>query len=271
MLQPIILRFNKAIEGPDLRELFGDVHSVSHLSSVQCRQFKFWIFFAGSHVTHSLAKLCTLGAANTWALITLPNLPLWTASGAFSLDPGTAGYYSGLNLTVGSTYMSAANDTWQNSGNTGAVGQMQFATQVVNSTLDIAFVQHEPGSAVSTLIDKPFSQNLDECLRYYQKTYDYDVPIQTASSPGAIALTQIGTTALAGPVRFHKPMAKVPAMTAYSYSTGAPNAVRILSTDYAVSGFSVVGKTGFAQLNGTLPANALGSVGFFHYTADTGL
>jgi hypothetical protein len=84
-------------------------------------------------------------------------------------------------------------------------------------------------------------------------------------------LFQNSTTQLAGSLRFHTPMAKVPTMIGYNLATGAANSVRVSGTDYSISSFNLPGKSGFGQVvTTTLPAVAAGACGALHYTADTG-
>ena len=157
---------NQYIEGPFFRELSLDVHSISLLVRSSVAGLNFGVVLKDPpNATKTLVKLCTIPSANTWTLISLPNLPVWP-SGNFTSVPGANGYQIGITLACGSTFMSPANDTWQTGSFWGAVGQSNFYGQPVNSTFDIAFIQHEPGPLCTTLIDKPFSQNLDECQRY---------------------------------------------------------------------------------------------------------
>jgi len=267
------LQLYTVIEGARLLELVNDVHSLSLLvrSSVAGLSFGAALSDSGP-VTKSLTKLCTLGAvANTWTLITLPNLPIFPSAGNFSTAPGQLGYYLTIALAVGSTNTSPANNTWQNGNFIGAVGQSNFAASPVNSTFDIVFVQHEPSAQCSTPIDCPFTQNYDQCLRYFYKTFDYDVAIGTASANSPLSLSQISTTEVSGPVRFPKAMAKIPTCTAYNGSTGAANSIRLGGANYAVSSFDNVGKGGFfGIITAAMPAVALGAFGWCHYTADTG-
>ena len=73
----------------------------------------------------------------------------------------------------------------------------------VNSAFDIAFVQHEPGSVCSTFMDKPFTQNQDECLRYYHKTYDYRAAMGLATRMDMRTFIAHSASASAyGPFRF---------------------------------------------------------------------
>jgi hypothetical protein len=79
------------VEGPNLRELINDVHSLSLLVFSSVANLKFGISIRDNATTKSLTKLCSLGAASTWTLVQLNNLPVFPA-GNFSLAPGAVGY-----------------------------------------------------------------------------------------------------------------------------------------------------------------------------------
>src|SRR4029077_6572320 len=135
------------VEGPRWRELMGDVHSLQVLIRSSVRGLRFRMWFKDAGVTRSLTKLSPAGLlANTWTLIPLPNLPTWPSGGSFSSAPGANSYLLGFSLAAGSSVTAAANDVWQNASVFGAIGQSNFAAQAINSTFDIAFVQHEPGA-----------------------------------------------------------------------------------------------------------------------------
>lgn len=257
------------VEGPQLRELINDVHSISVLARSNVANLKFGITLQDSSSAYGLAKLCTLGAANTWTLITLPNLPIWTASGTFPLTPGSLAYYLYVTLAGGSSRVVPANDAWVATANFAAVGQSNFAATNGN-TFDLAFIQHEPGSQCSTLIDKPFTtQNYDECLRYYCKSYDYNVAVGSSGQNGNIDFfTSANTLWALGWAPFPKPLAASPTVISYGIAGGANNATVFGGAAVSVpsKGFST---KGINALNiGT--AQAVGTGIQFHYTADTG-
>ena len=264
------LFYNQVIEGSCFRELASDVHSLSLLVKSSVANLKFSIALRDLPGTQSLVKLCTIPVANVWTLIQLPNLPVWP-SGNFSSLAGNAGYQFTITLAAGTSLIAPAADTWQSGNFIGAPGMSNFAAQAVNSSFDIGFVQHEPVSQCSTFIDKPFVQNYDECLRYYQKSYDYDVAVGTANAVGSVALMQTNTTLISGPLRFHKPMAKIPTCTAYSAVAGTINTIRLAGVDYAVTSFNSLGKAGLSGVfTNTMPAVIAGNTASLHYTADTG-
>lgn len=264
------LQLYQSVEGPNWRELAGGVHSLSVMVASSVASLKFGVALQDSPATKSLTLLGTTSATpNTFTLVQWPNLPAFPSAN-FSAGPGLVGYNLIFTLAAGSSITSSANGMWQNGSFIGAAGQSNFAASAVNSLFYVAFIQHEPGPNCTTPIDKPFFQNYDECLRYYQKTWDYDIAVGTASAVGYIGFAQQVTTGLAGNARFHKPMAKVPTMVSYS-TTGAVNTIRLNGVDYTSTNFAQVGKAGFSQLTtATLPAVAAGNTGLFHYTADTG-
>jgi hypothetical protein len=262
----------QSIEGPRLRELLGDVHSVSLLVKTNVTGgLKFGLSLRDNGGAYSLVKLCTIPAPNVWTLITLPNLPIWTASGTFPVTPGAYGYSLVMTLAAGSNYMTSANDAWVAGNFLGAIGQDNFGAKPLNSTFQVAFVQHEPGAICTTLIDKPFAQNYDECLRYYQKSYNYAVATGAATGAGfVIMLTSINANPYY-PVRFHKPLATNPTMAGWSPFNGQANTVYDTgrASNIAINSFQSPGMTGFG---GVALASQNPAVTNYelHYTADTG-
>jgi hypothetical protein len=266
-----IVAIYQQVEGPLWRELSTDVHSVSLLvrASVAVK-FGLCLRDNGSPPTKSLTKLCTYTSPNTWVLIPLPNLPIWVSGGNFNANPGALSYWLALTLAAGSTLMSPANDTWQNGNLMGAVGQDNFFANAAGATFDIAFVQHEPGPLCTTPIDKPFPQNFDECLRYFAKSYNYAVAINTASVGGYISQFVIQNSSVIGGLRFPKPMAKVPTVSGYSAVGGANNVYdATAATNRAINSvYGATGETGFGGF-AIATVNAAVAIYQWHYTADT--
>jgi len=216
----------------------------------------------------------SIPAGGAWTVITLPNLPVWPGSSNWSLNPGSAGYEIGICLGAGTTFQAAALGSWQAANVLGFAGQNTGAGNnflaTANALCTVAFVQHEPGASCSTLIDKPFTQNLDECLRYYCKSYDYGVAPGTVSGAGMMYhLTVAGANPL-WPVSFPKIMAKTPTMTGYSGNNGLINAVYDASatTNRGISAPQTVGVRGFGGFS-TATQNAANANYQWHWTADT--
>jgi hypothetical protein len=264
----------QTVEGINWRELSFDVTSLSLLVRSSIAPLSFGVTLQDSTAVTSLSSLATISAANTWTLIKFPNIPI-PGSGSFLSAPGSVGYYIYICLYAGSTYIAPAAGIWQAGNFVAPPGMSNFAANAVNSTFDIAFVQHEPGAQATTLIDKPFSQNYDECQRYYTKSYDYGVGVGTGNAVGCLVafgyIPAAISTDLQVNIRFPKPMAKIPTVVSYDWSTGAANSVRDLgaNANRPVTGNNQLGTTGVRSF--TLSTGiAANSVGLFHYTADTG-
>jgi hypothetical protein len=256
-----------------LRELLGDVHSVSLLVRSSVAGLKFGCALRDAAATRSLCKLCTIPSSNTWTLIQLPSLPLWDAGATWNVQPGNVGYQLSITLSAGTTFTAPAADTWQAGNFTAPPGQSNFAAST-GSTFDIAFVQDEPGSQCTTLIDKPFSGangNYEECLRYYQKTWDYGTAVGTVTNNGMLAfIAPQAQAAATGPHRFLKPMAKIPTVTLYNHTNGTANSVGDnLGANHASASAGFTGVNGFPQINFTTATTAATTV-WCHYSADTG-
>jgi hypothetical protein len=208
----------QTVEGAAARELIADVSSVSIMCRSSVAPISFGLGLRDSPATKSLVKLCTIPTANTWTLITLPNIPVFPA-GNFTMVSGSIGYTLSITLACGTTLTTPANDTWQSGNYIGAVGQSNFGAQVVNSTMDFACVQHEPGSQCTTLIDKPFTQNLDECLRYYTKYTNYTAKFPDGVMQFTAGAVMGGSTSAYSNITFPKPMAKQPTVTVTNNTT----------------------------------------------------
>jgi hypothetical protein len=266
------LQVLQSVEGPQFRELQGDVHSTQILVRSTVAGLKFGITLRDPANAWSLCSLCTIPSANTWTLIQLPNLPLWAPGGNFTSTPGSLGYQISICLAAGTTLTASANGTWQSGNFLGAVGQSNFAASPTSSTFDIAFVQHEPGSLCTQLIDCPFDTNYHSCLRYFTKSYPYATALGTASAAGRISFPVFASflTAPAGPASFARPMANSPTVTTYSDSSGGTGTCRDQSNvaNRAVSGV-INNEKGIAQLTMTTSSTANALI-TFHYSADTG-
>ena len=258
-----------------MRELIKDVHSISLLVRSSVAGLKFGVTLRDNPSGipgYSLASLCTIPTAGVWTLITLPNLPIWTSSGIFSMGPGIGGYSLSICLAAGSTYTVPANNAWQSGNFLGAVGQSNFANNLVNSTFDIAFVQHEPSPICTQLLDKPFSQNLDECQRYYSKSYDYGVVPGTADFNGSIGgFLGLNVNGCIGTAVFPRKMAKGPAVICYNPNVANTQGMYNSTSGAQAGGAAAwIGERGFSQVAAT-SQYVVGNNYVCHYTADTGM
>ena len=259
------------VDGPGMRELLGDVHSVQVLARFSVANLKFVMALVDSGGTRSLCKLCTLGAANTWTLITLPNLPVWAAGGGWTTAWGVVGYTLGFYLASGSTGIAPAADVWQTGNYKGLAIMDNFCASAVNSTFDLAFVQHEPGSECSTLMDVSWANNLWDCLPYYYKSTDYNALPSAGTVTGAVHGIALPNS---GPIHFHtytRPLAKTVQPIFYTTSNGAPHWVY---DAYGASPRQVSAYVGFNSKHCGYPQLTSYNAGIviytYHVSADTG-
>jgi hypothetical protein len=139
--------------------------------------------------------------------------------------------------------------------------------------VDIAYIGHEPGALCTTPIDCPFTQNYDDCLRYFAKSYDYSVIPGTASVTSGRVSYIVPNGLLGNPMAnecFSKTLAKGPTMLIYNDVSGASNSCRdqTNSVDKTITG-TIASTKRLHQLALSTVSTA-GAALTFHYTADTG-
>ena len=82
----------------------------------------------------------------------------------------------------------------------------------------------DPGELAARVQD--FTTMLNECQRYYQKSYDYSTAPGTASTTIGAALFRAHTTTHHHVIDFIRPMRAIPTMVAYNSSSGATGSWR---------------------------------------------
>jgi hypothetical protein len=230
-----------------------------------------------SPVTKQLVKMATVTTVNIPTIIRFPDLPPFP-SGNFSPAPQKLGYLMRICVAAGSGYITNTPDVWISGGPTvlGTPDLTNFAGFPVNSQFFVQYVQHEPGPDCTPmpLLDKLFSDNLDECLRFFQKSYPYNVALGTVgASSGQIAMLPWtpGGGAPYGNVFFKKIMAKIPTLTTYSPPTGLLYGIRssLGAVDYTVTSTGGLSDAGFCTF--ALNVYASGATVYTaQYVADTG-
>jgi len=263
-----LLYFQQLMEGPQLREIIDDVFSISILCSSTVAPVTFTFSLYEPVSAQSYGKLLTLSTANTKTLLTIPNIPKLPTQTI--ITPSVLSLYLRIGLAAGTTYTGGTDNTWT-AGNFVCVPTSgNFAANV--ATFSTQFIQLEPGPQATTLIDKPWPQNYDECLRYYWKGWDYDVAPGTGTAAGSSNTWQNSTTSFQTNLRWAKSMAKVPTVTVYNWNTGAANQLLFGGVAYAVSAVGGVSKGGMNSItiSSAAPAPVAGATASVHLTADTG-
>jgi hypothetical protein len=152
-----------------------------------------------------------------------------------------------------------------------------FAAQPLNTQINLAFIQHEPGSVCTTLIDCPFGTNLDGpmgCLRYYSKSYNYGSQAGGATYLNCASAVCASTNNQVYPrcnVRFPKIMAKIPTVRIFGTANGFLGYISddISSANVAATA-NDIGEDGMGSVNCNPTALTAGHVASFQWDADTG-
>lgn len=137
-----------------------------------------------------------------------------------------------------------------------------------NSTLDISFIQHEPGALCTPWMDLTFSENLLLCHRYYAKSNGYATLSPTANdwrgigfSPGSFVRSSI---------RWPVTMANNSPSVQIFGADGTPNQVFTdLAGAIAISSISMIDAAGLGTIIlASAPASVTGVLG--QWNADIG-
>ena len=137
--------------------------------------------------TRQIAKSYTVSVSDTWEQKTITYAG--DTTGALDND-NAASLELWLWLGVGSNYSSGSLATsWatETAANQ-AVGQVNAVDSTSNNFL-ITGVQLEAGDTASEFEFLPFGVNLEKCLRYFQKTYDYATAPGTSTDQGKLEMS----------------------------------------------------------------------------------
>lgn len=91
-----------------------------------------------------------------------------------------------FNLGHGTAFRTATTDTWLSGNFLSSNTSFQTIT-VLNATVGFTGVQLELGSVNTPYEIKTFQQDMEECERYFQKSYFYDVSIGTNTGTGCVS------------------------------------------------------------------------------------
>lgn len=265
-----------AIEGQDLQSLAYGTSSAAALTIS---------FYVKSNKTgnatltiqqkdNSDKQVClqySISAASTWEKKTL--LIPGDTSGVINNDTG-AGLSFQWWLNSGSDFTGGSHQTdWvtetnadRNASNLGIGGS-------TNDFFQLTGVQLELGAIATPFEHRRFAEELNDCKRYYQKSYNYSVAPASASNLGMIARQgDSSTTVQQYPgVQFQQPMRDNPTVTIYSPQDGTSGVVsnrsstiNSHSTNVGVNSIDNIGENGFGSLN---LDSATGPAIAFHYEA----
>lgn len=268
--------FFQSLEGPQFREILGDVHSSQLLVRSSVGPLSFALsWFDASPPTYGLTTLCTIPLANTWTLIQKPNLPVFPSGGKFNAAPGQVSQLFRIMLAAGSNSNTPNDGLWiaNTSGVLVPPGMSNFCASPINSTFDIAFAQAQPGPECGQLLDLKFAENLDQCLRYYTKSMNYaQAPLGGGADTGTAHWVQPSSAYVVGGTRFAKRLAKVPTMTIINRANSVANGAMPTVGNQNMT-FSAVGgatESGYSWLTMTTAFSTAADWMIVNYVADTG-
>jgi hypothetical protein len=212
----------------------------------------------------------TISSANTWEQKTITIAGDTTGTWLTTNGNGLSLYFG---LGVGSTYLGTAG-AWGTSAYS-ATG----ATSVVGTngaTWYITGVQLEVGSTATPFERRLYGQELINCQRYYEKSYDYSVVPGTATGTGAVFTSGsnggVTTSYLSGSYEYKVTKRGTPTNTYYDQSGNSGKCNReyfgVSSTANSTLTESFFGTTN-ALLFSTSGANSANFA--FHYTSSSEL
>jgi hypothetical protein len=163
------------IEGYNVADLdFG-------LSTAKPVTLSFWVkssvtgtygvTFRNTNAARFLTSTYTINFANTWEYKTITIAGDTTGTW---LKTNGSGLTLIWDLGVGSTYSSTSNNAWSTVGSNyfGVTGTTKLAS-TASATFYITGVQLEKGSAASPFEHRSFATELQLCMRYFERSYDY--------------------------------------------------------------------------------------------------
>jgi hypothetical protein len=211
-------------------------------------------------------KTCTLSVSLANSLLTTVT---WTAYYANTNDTfGTIGTPTKTQIATGTFTVNGTLTRYTTNISVPAAAttgiEILFTVGAQTSgTWQIDDVQFEEGSIVTPFERQPYTQQLQNCQRYYEKNYDQSVgPGTTFASAGpfsgATAASSNGVGYFAFPGIFNVLKRAVPTITIYSPVTGSTAVVRNATTnvDFAAVTNSAPGVSSFAITGGATSTSA---------------
>lgn len=172
---------------------------------------------------------------------------------------------SGTNLNAG------AAGAWQ-AGNFTRVATALIPAATTGVQVDLTAAQIEIGSTATAFEQRPFSVELALCQRYFEKSYDVETVVGTATQNGAAGGVSVSTAigSMVCPVTFKVTKRTAPTVTLISGATPTTGKWSTPSAVVAVALLTTAGEAQFAVHNSAVTAAAATAL-YGHYTADAEL
>lgn len=226
------------------------------------------VAFRNSGADRSFVAEYTISVANTWEKKTI--------NVSASPSAGTWDYTNGVGLEVawtlagGSTYQTTAG-AWQ-TGNYFATSNQVNGTDDVANNFWLAQVQLELGSTASAFEIKTIDKEVEECQRYYEKSYVLETAPGTATFVNSYGF-RAAQADFTISIQFQTRKAKAPTVTLYNPNSGSSGTWRdgTASADKGavVEGAAGAGTMSFCMENGA--STTAGNKIYGHWTASAEL
>lgn len=250
------------IEGCDIAMLQGQIMTLSFLVWINTGG-TYSVYITNSGRDHSYTATFTISAtqASTWVRIIVPNIPAMpTTTGTWNFGEGVTGLYIGFPFAVGTQWQTGALNAWNAALYCGSSANSNLMA-VGNNQYAITGVKLEASPNAGYVVAPAFSNDLEDCQRYFYTTFNYQSLAAGGAIYGSCQLAATGTLSWGFPRR----MAKVPSVVPYSNTTFTAGTVRNLSTaaDVAVATIGATQKTvsaGAIAMTGAAKADVIAAI-----------
>lgn len=223
------------------------------------------IAISNSGTDRSFVAEYTVNASNTWEQKTI-TITASPSAGTWDYTTGV-GAQLRFALSVGSNFQSTTG--WTIGNFIGSANQVNCTDSNTNNFL-VTGVKLEVGSQATPLAVASFLEQLRECKRYFQKSFDYaDAP---ANASGAdfqeFQVIKAGAVALLHGVRFPVEMRAVPSVTIYNPTNANSQANDTTAGDCSGTSAANAKSKGFILSTTGNSSGAIGNAIAFHWSAD---
>jgi hypothetical protein len=255
------------VEGYNLIQLIGNEATLSFWVKAP-KVGTYCISFRNGDATRSQVVEYTISDVDTWEKKTITL--------TFDSD-GTWNRVNGLGLIIGWTIAAGSNYNttpyvWQ-TGNYFSTSNQVNACDNVSNDFNISQIKLELGPSATPFISKSIREEVSDCQRYFQKTYDIDVDPGTVDNNGRVLSYSSGHSNADHTMKltWNLPtrMRNTPTLVSYSSLDGALGKVFMISGEVnAVAG--AIGESSII-LQGTNGAASTDRLIHFHATVDAEL
>lgn len=222
-------------------------------------------------------KTYTITGAGAWQRVSLHITAAELATGTGS---GTWNYTTGTGLAIrfwlasGTTSQGAVQNSWTGSTPNVPAAQVNFLN-TLSSNWGITGLSVTIGNVVPDfkIRGESFSEEVNLAQRYYQKSYDLNIPVGSITGAGVVNFASANPNPGGTVMYFYyktRARASTPSVVIYSNLNGAANFMQNASAGTNLAaGPSTISESGAAGSNGALGLS--GNVYQFHWTADAEL